>query len=113
LFTNKGVTVFRRCDTSYAFSGILKGKLYLVDFNPGELELDKCLIIKTNMGWLCHCRLAHVNMKNLHKLPKEGHILGPMNVAFEKDIPCVACQAGKQVGAQHRTKNIMTITRPL
>jgi hypothetical protein len=24
LFTNKGVTVFRRCDTSYAFSGILK-----------------------------------------------------------------------------------------
>jgi hypothetical protein len=25
LFTNKGVTVFRRCDGSYAFSGILKG----------------------------------------------------------------------------------------
>jgi hypothetical protein len=36
-----------------------------------------------------------------------------MNVAFEKDTPCGACQAGKQVGAQHRTKNIMTITRPL
>jgi hypothetical protein len=52
LFTNKGVTVFRRCDGSYAFSGILKGKLYLVDFNPEELELDKCLIAKANMGWL-------------------------------------------------------------
>jgi hypothetical protein len=50
LFTNKGVTVFRRSDGSYAFSGILKGKLYLVDFNPEELELDKCLIAKTNMG---------------------------------------------------------------
>jgi hypothetical protein len=50
LFTNKGVTVFRRCDDSYAFSGILKGKLYLMDFNPKELELDKCLIAKTNMG---------------------------------------------------------------
>jgi hypothetical protein len=36
-----------------------------------------------------------------------------MNVAFEKDTPCGACQTGKQVGAQHRTKNIMTITRPL
>jgi hypothetical protein len=33
LFTNKGVTVFRRSDGSYAFSGILKGKLYLVNFN--------------------------------------------------------------------------------
>jgi hypothetical protein len=54
LFTNKGVTVFSRCDGSYAFSGILKGKLYLVDFNPDELELDKCLIAKTNMGWLWH-----------------------------------------------------------
>jgi hypothetical protein len=36
-----------------------------------------------------------------------------MNVAFEKDTPCGACQAGKQVGAQHRAKNIMTTTRPL
>jgi hypothetical protein len=27
LSTNKYVTVFRRCDSSYAFSGILKGKL--------------------------------------------------------------------------------------
>jgi hypothetical protein len=50
LFTNKGVTIFRRCDGSYAFSGILKEKLYLVDFNPKELELDKCLIAKTSMG---------------------------------------------------------------
>jgi hypothetical protein len=41
LFTNKCVAVFRRCDGSYAFSGTLKGKLYLVDFNPEELELDK------------------------------------------------------------------------
>jgi hypothetical protein len=52
LFTNKDVTIFRRSDGSLAFSGILKGKLYLVYFNPKELELDKCLITKTNMGWL-------------------------------------------------------------
>jgi hypothetical protein len=44
------VTVFRRSDGFYAFSGILKGKLYLVNFNLEELELDKCLIAKTNMG---------------------------------------------------------------
>jgi hypothetical protein len=43
------VTIFRRCDGSYTFSGILRGKLYLVDFNLEELELDKCLIIKLNM----------------------------------------------------------------
>jgi transposase InsO family protein len=113
LFTNKGVTVFRRSDGSYAFSCILKGKLYLVDFNPEELELDKCLIAKTNMGWLWHRRLAHVGMRNLHKLQKEGHILGLMNAAFKKDRPCRACQVGKQVGAQYRAKNIMITIRPL
>jgi hypothetical protein len=95
LFTNKGVIIFRRCDGSYAFSGIFKGKLYLMDFNPKELELDKCLIAKTGMGWLWHRRLAHVGMRNLQKLQKEGRILGLMSVALEKDSPYGACQAGK------------------
>jgi hypothetical protein len=68
VFTNKGVTIFRRSDGSYAFSGIMRGKLYLVDFIPEEMGLDKCLIIKTNMDWLWYRRLAHVGMRNLHKL---------------------------------------------
>jgi hypothetical protein len=113
LFTNKGVTVFRRSDGFYGFSGILSEKLYLVDFIPEEMELDKCLIIKTNMGWLWYRRLAHVGMRNLHKLQNEGHILELMNIAFEKDRPCGACQAGRQVRAPHHAKNIMTMTRPL
>jgi hypothetical protein len=91
LFTDKGVTVFRRSDGSYVFSGLLRGKLYLVDFILEAMELDKCLIAKTNMGWLWYHRLAHVDMRNLHKLQKEGHILGLMNVAFEKGRPCEAC----------------------
>jgi transposase InsO family protein len=62
---------------------------------------------------LCHRRLAHVDMRNLHKLQKVGHILGLMNVAFEKDRPCEACQVRKQVGAPHHAKNIMTIIRHL
>jgi hypothetical protein len=33
LFTNEGVTVIRRSDGSVAFKGVLKGKLYLVDFS--------------------------------------------------------------------------------
>jgi hypothetical protein len=52
LFTNKTMTVFRRNDGSFAFKGVLRGKLYLVDFVPEEVELDKCLIAKRNMGWL-------------------------------------------------------------
>jgi transposase InsO family protein len=113
LFTNKGVTVFRRSDGSFTFKGVLRGKLYLVDFVPEEVELDKCLIAKRNMGWLWHRRLAHVGMRNLHKLQRDGHILGLTNIVFEKDRPCGACQAGKQMGAPHHAKNNMTAIRHL
>jgi hypothetical protein len=52
LFTDIGVTVFRRSDDSIAFKGVLDGQLYLVDFNDNQAELDTCLIAKPNMGWL-------------------------------------------------------------
>jgi hypothetical protein len=91
----------------------LRGKLYLIDFIPEKVELDRCLIAKINIGWLWNRRLAHVGMRNLHKLQKDGHILGLTDIVFEKDRPCRACQAGKQVGAHHHAKNIMTTTRPL
>jgi transposase InsO family protein len=113
LFTNIGVTVFRRSDDSIAFKGMLDGQLYLFDFNDNQAKLDTCLIAKTNMGWLWHRRLAHVGMKNLHKLLQGEHILGLTNVHFEKDRICSACQAGKHVEVHHPHKNIMTTDMPL
>jgi hypothetical protein len=113
LFTDIGVTVFRRSDDSITFKGVLEGQLYLVDFNENKVELNTCLIAKTNMGWLWHRRLAHVGMKYLHKLLKGEHILGLTNVHFAKDRICSACQAGKRVGVHHPHKNIMTTDRPL
>jgi transposase InsO family protein len=49
----------------------------------------------------------------LAKLQKYEHILGLTNVVFEKDRLCSACQAGKQVGAHHPAKNILSSSRPL
>jgi hypothetical protein len=112
LFTNVDVSVFRRSNGSLAFKGVLDGKLYLVDFSKEEADLDACLIAKSSMGWLWR-RLAHVGMKNLHKLLKGEHVLGLTNVCFEKDRPCAACHAGKQVGSTHHSKNVMTTSRSL
>jgi hypothetical protein len=52
LFTDMGVTIFRRSDNSIDFKGVLDGQLYLVDFDDNNVELDTYLIAKTNMGWL-------------------------------------------------------------
>jgi thiamine kinase-like enzyme len=39
-FMDKGVTTIRREDSSIAFMGHLKGKLYLVDFNKSKAMLE-------------------------------------------------------------------------
>jgi hypothetical protein len=54
LFTDKGVEVYRREDSSIAFMGYLKGKLYLVDFTSNRVNPKTCLIAKSSMGWLWH-----------------------------------------------------------
>jgi hypothetical protein len=41
LFTDVGVTVFRRSDDSIAFKGVLDGQLYLVDFRA-HFRTNKC-----------------------------------------------------------------------
>jgi hypothetical protein len=110
LFTDKGVEVYRREDSSIAFTG-LKGKLYLVDFISNRVNPETCLMAKSSMGWLWHHRLAHVGMRNLAKLQKGEHILGLTNVSFNKDRICSACQAGKQVGAKHPVKTVVSTER--
>ena len=100
-------------DSSIVFTGHLKNKLYLVDFNKSKANLETCLVAKSSVGWLWHRQLAHVGMKNLAKLQKDEHILGRTNVYFEKDRICSACQAEKQVGVSHPPKSIMTTTQPL
>src|SRR5436190_23019131 len=67
LFTNVGVQILRREDSSIAFIGRLKGKLYLVDFIITRVTPETCLMAKFSMGWLWHHRLAH-GMRNLAKL---------------------------------------------
>src|SRR6266540_426638 len=113
LFTNEGVQILRREDSSIAFMGRLKGKLYLVDFTTTRVMPETCLMAKSSMGWLWHRQLAHVGMRNLAKLQKGEHILGLTNVIFEKDKVCGACQDSKQHGASHPSKNVVSTTRPL
>ena len=82
LFTNEGVTVFRRDNSSIAFTCQLKGKIYIVNFSTEKVEPKTCMVAKSDMGCLWHHRLAHVGMRNLAKLQNEGHILGLTKVVF-------------------------------
>jgi transposase InsO family protein len=113
LFFDVDAKILRREDFSVAFTGRLKGKLYLVDFTTSKVTPETCLVAKSDKGWLWHRRLAHVGMRNLAKLQKDSHIIGLTNVVFEKDRVCGACQVGKQYGVPHLSKNVVTTKRPL
>ena len=113
LFSVDYVKVFRRDNLNVVFVGHVEGDLYVVDFSKEETQLSTCLMAKADVGWLWHRRLAHVGMRNLNKLLKGDHIIGLTNVTFEKDRVCSACIAGKQHGAKHPAKSIISTTRPL
>jgi hypothetical protein len=100
LFTDVDVTFFRRNDVSIDFNGVLNGKLYVVDFSNDKVELDTCLIAKTNMGCLWHHHLSHVGMKNFHNLLKGEHILRLKMCTLRKVGPA----------AHARQENKLTLT---
>jgi transposase InsO family protein len=52
-------------------------------------------------------------MKTLNKLLKKELVRGFKDIKFEKDKPCSACQAGKQVANTHPTKAYMSTSRVL
>ena len=52
LFSDVDVKILRRADASIAFTGRLKGKLYLVDFATTKVSHEICLMEKSDMGWL-------------------------------------------------------------
>ena len=83
----------------------------MVDFNDSDTQLTFCLISKSSLGWLWHRRLGHVGMKQLNKLLRHDLVRGLKDVTFEKDKPCRACQAKKQVRNAHPKKNEMSTSK--
>jgi hypothetical protein len=59
LFTDIGVTVFRRNDDSVAFKGVLEGQLYLVDFNRAELDTCERITMPKRGGELGFSKNQH------------------------------------------------------
>jgi hypothetical protein len=100
-------------DELMVFKGFRYNNLYLVDFTYEDANLRTCLFTKASLGWLWHRRLAHVGMNTLNKVLKKDMVRGLKDAVFEKDKPCYACQAGKQVANTHPTKAFMSTSRPL
>ena len=112
-FSRHFVKVFRSDNLKLVLVGQVEDNLYVVDLSKESTSLLTCLFARDDEAWLWHRRLGHVNMRNLKRLLKDGHIVGLTGVSFEKDRVCCACVAGKQIGKKHPAKSIITTSRPL
>ncbi|WVZ93354.1 hypothetical protein U9M48_039341, partial [Paspalum notatum var. saurae] len=106
LFKPNEVIVSKIDGGEEVFKGFRHNNLYVVNFKKANLQA--CLFSKNSMGWLWHRRVAHVGMSTLKKVMKKD-----LDITFEKDKLCSACQADKQVANTHPSKTFMSTSRPL
>ncbi|VFQ87110.1 unnamed protein product [Cuscuta campestris] len=76
---------------------------------------EACLISKgdTNLLWLWHKRMGHLNFKTLNKLSKEGLVEGLPKAVSRKESICDAFQKEKQVKSTFKAKPAPSTTRIL
>jgi hypothetical protein len=53
-----------------AFVGHVENNLYVIDFSEKVTKAATCLMAKVDVGWLCHRRLGHGNMRTLQSFHK-------------------------------------------
>ena len=77
LFLDVDVKILRREDSSVAFTGRLKGKLYLVDFTTSKVTPETCLVAKSDKGWLWHrrCTVQRTLCKEQEQVQVERRML--------------------------------------
>jgi hypothetical protein len=73
--------------------------------------LSRGLVYISNANPACSC--VYICKFQFRPIHPPSRRLSLTNVCFEKDRPCAAFQAGKQVGSTHHNKNVMTTSRPL
>ncbi|KAI3505837.1 hypothetical protein L1887_28124 [Cichorium endivia] len=80
---------------------------------PGKPRL--CLLTKAHseISWLWHQKLAHLNFRYMNQLVTEEMVRGLPLLRFDNENLCAACAFGKQKKKPDKTISDSSITRPL
>ncbi|KAI3690740.1 hypothetical protein L2E82_48947 [Cichorium intybus] len=80
---------------------------------PGKPRL--CLLSKAHseISWLWHRKLAHLNFRYMNQLVTREMVRGMPLLRFHNENLCAACALGKQKKKPHKSITDSNITRPL
>ena len=80
-----------------------------------DTSLRSCFISHSHsdLNWLWHKRLSHLNFKTIYKISKDHLVRGLPRINFSKEKLCAACEKGKQTKSSFKPKSCSTINDSL
>ncbi|KAI3784122.1 hypothetical protein L1987_43215 [Smallanthus sonchifolius] len=93
-----------------------KFNTYMVDMNDhSTLVSISCLLSKATCSesYLWHCRMGHVNLKNMNNLVHKDLVRGLPRKEFIIQESCMSCAKGKHHKKSHPKKTVTTFILPL
>ncbi|KAI3669337.1 hypothetical protein L6452_40570 [Arctium lappa] len=95
--------------------GTRKSNLYTINLSKVQADNQVCLLSKTSMqqSWLWHRRLSHLNFRYINKLVSGMLVKGLLDLKYEREHLCAACEKGKMKRATHKPKPEPSTSSPL
>jgi len=112
IFESSKCLIENVCNNEVVFFGDRSENVYTIDIEKLTCK-NQCLSALNDDSWLWHRRLGHASMHLLSKLSKKEVVRGLLNLPFQKDKICDACQFGKQVRSSFKSILEISTTRPL
>ncbi|KAI3680869.1 hypothetical protein L6452_35646 [Arctium lappa] len=97
-----------------ALNGYRRENVYVIDMDSTITE-NLCFLSKasSDVNWLWHKRLSHLNFKTLNSLSSKELVSGLPQYSYAKESLCSACEKGKQTKASFKSKQVSSVTSPL
>src|SRR3954453_7564325 len=91
------------------------GEMFPLDMVPIEGAPSICLLTKatTDLSWLWHRRLSHMNFRDLNKLVAGDHVRGMPVLKFDNNHLCASCEHGKIHRVGHSSIIMTKVVAPL
>ena len=107
-FYKERCLISNRKDEKLALTGVRKGNMFIADLNSTSKGELKCFYSKasSNLSWLWHRKLSHLNFKTMNSLVKRELVRGLPQMEFYQE-------KGKSKKASHKSKDMSGITEPL
>ncbi|KAJ9541629.1 hypothetical protein OSB04_028135 [Centaurea solstitialis] len=94
-------------------TGVRHADIYIINMNTSTDNFCFVSRASTDMNWLWHRRLSHLNFKTLNQLCINNLVIGLPDFRYTKESLCSACEKGKQTRGSFKSKQISSISSPL